>query len=1432
MLRPAMTPVPGDHAVRYVGDRLRVGLAHPSPGQSGWAAFLRTNLTRGARARDEVVALAGTLPESAHTFAGASWRDIPLRTEEGGWSLDLALTEPGPFRAKAYAVDPFGLQHWPEGDDLEVSVLPDRLRTANLIYCAFPRMFGAARPLRERRDPILEAAWAEQDRQGLTVIPLSGTLRDLTACLPHIFDTLGCRILHLLPVGPVPTTFARMGRFGSPYAQLDLTAIDPALVAFDRRTTAVEQFEELADGVHLRGGSLFLDIVVNHTGWGSRLMETHPEWFRRDAEGSFLVPGAWGVTWGDLAELNGGPPAFWETVAESLLTWCRRGVDGFRCDAGYMVPLEVWRYLGARVRQEFPDCVFLLEGLGGAWAATERLLGEGGMQWAYSELFQNHDPRAVSGYLDHCLRQAPRLGPLVHYSETHDNERLALHGPVWSLLRNRLSGLASQCGAYGFSAGVEWLAPEKLDVHEARGLAWGAEPNLVPELAALNRLLAEHPCFFDGARVERLSPDDAFVLALARHSGEGHDHCLVLVNLDPQGPRELALPKEAWTALGAPTLDLLGATLVLDDQGDRVRFSLRPGASHCLASQRVPAGLAGEAYRARRAQAAWAFQRLAQGLPAEVLGPCNWRHLAERVDRDAAGFLAGLSRLAPAEAFGDLLGALDAAMALDRYPAVVRWAPEDVSRIVPVPPRHWVLIEDRLPFAATLRVPGSRDLNLRSIPAGGRQIAALPPRGEDGEAEAELRVDRFGEEGHPLQGGLRFCGGTPRFKGHGEQGLALLTNGRGGMARLSADLGTVASKYDCLLGANLHPDLPCDRQILVKRARAWVIADGFLTALGAGNLERFEPGPPAHWIFRAHAGDGRTVVIGLSAEMLPGRNATVLRFSRGPATGRRALPGASRVSLTVRLDLEDRPFHEETVRSEALDGWFTAATSALPDRAGFRFQLALDRGLRAWCEGGVYHPGPEWCLGVAHPVEASRGMTAQGDAWSPGWFELPLAAGASLTLTVTAEPVAGPEGAVPALAAPPMRCPEEDTFGRQLETACAAFLVRRGEGLTVIAGYPWFLDWGRDTLIAARGLLAAGRGEQVLGLLRTFGALERQGTLPNRLAAEDDGDRDTSDAPLWFALALEEAAAALGPAVYEAKAGDRSLREVLCSIGRGYLACTPNGIRVDPASALVWSPAHFTWMDTRYPAGTPREGYPIELQALWIRLLRQLACLEVPAEAEAWDSLALRAEAALDRYWLPSVGWCADCLAAPAGTPAALAVPEDHLRPNQLFLVSLGLLQGPRARSLVAAVQRHLLVPGGLRSLAPLPVASPLEIRDGSGRLLNDPHRPYWGRYEGDEDTRRKPAYHNGTAWVWLLPTFCEALAAAWDHAPEAVAAARSLLGSLAGPLAEGCVGQLPELLDGDAPHAQRGCDAQAWSATEALRVWIRLTEDPWGKGA
>ena len=263
---------------------------------------------------------------------------------------------------------------------------------------------------------------------------------------------------------------------------------------------------------------------------------------------------------------------------------------------------------------------------------------------------------------------------------------------------------------------------------------------------------------------------------------------------------------------------------------------------------------------------------------------------------------------------------------------------------------------------------------------------------------------------------------------------------------------------------------------------------------------------------------------------------------------------------------------------------------------------------------------------------------------------------------------------------------------------------------------------------------------------------------------------------------------------------------------------------MDPGSALIWSPSHFTWMDTNYPACTPREGFPVELQALWIRLLRQLARIGVRADGKGWDELAAQALASLDTlFWSDRRGHYADVLLARACEPAAKAVVDDSLRSNCLFVVSLGLVAGQRAQRCVEAALRYLVVPGALRTLAPQPVSVPLPIRGADGRLLNDPSQPYWGRYEGDEDTCRKPAYHNGTAWTWTFPVFCEALARAWNFAPDAVAAAKAYLGSMDRLLTQGCIGQLPEILDGDAPHTQRGCDAQAWGVTEALRVWKLL---------
>lgn len=1407
--------------------------------------MLRTNLGRAGVIREEII--------RSHfqkvPLAGASWWDLRMRSDGEVWDVDLAMNEVGYFKAKPYAIDPQGRQHWPEGPDIGIAVHPDWCRTANTIYCAFVRLFGDTRSAVTARDSRLESQFKPLDQQGYTIIPPSGKLRDLIEQLPHIFDTLGCRILHLLPVNPPPTTYGRLGRFGSPYGCQDLTAIDPAVAVFDRRTTGVEQFAELADAVHRKGGRLFLDLAVNHTGWGATLQENHPEWFVRGPDGRFASPGAWGVTWADLVELDQRWPELWEYFADVFLVWCRRGVDGFRCDAGYMIPVPAWQHITARVRQEFPDTVFLLEGLGGAWEATENLLTEGGMQWAYSELFQNYSGVQVAGYLDHSHHQSQRVGNLIHYSETHDNDRLAARGRDWSLLRNRLCALTSVSGGYGFTCGVEWLASEKILVHQSAGLAWDAPDNLVSEIARLNRLLADHPCFFDGAKLTRLSAVDSPVYALLRESADGADRVLVLVNTDLKRSQTISVDEDLLAAMGPPVVDLLGQTVTEPKRSTagKVAFVVPPAGGFCLAAAAEPRGMGGERYRCARAQAAWALTALARVFPLELIGPYEWRALAEMVDAAPGKFLAATFNLTRDLARSDLIAALEAASRQRAFPQVVPWSLLDRRRIVMVPPAHWLLIRDAAPFRATLECEsGLQPRHAESIPVREGHVACFLAPSSPG--DARLVLERYAEVDGHVTGSVRFLASQPNLETQDPAaGLVLLTNGIGGMARLGVDLGRVQSKYDCLLAANLHPSLPVDRHILVKRARVWINADGFITPLNGENLVAFESGPPARWQFVANAGNGRSVAVELTADMLDERNATVLRFHRpeSPPLVGADLPNDCDVSLTVRLDLEDRNFHTETHRNPEVERHFNAHCRPLRDQTGFEFAPAPERRLRAFADRGSYHHAGEWSENLPHPVEQERGQIGSGDAFSPGWFELPLPKGASVTLTVSAELLepaptsAGRPDFVAArtqqneLALGRAQCAPEDTLGRQLTLAAQQFVVRRGSGKTVIAGYPWFLDWGRDSLICARGLLAAGMVEEVQQLLASFGRFVDRGTLPNTIFGEDASNRDTSDAPLWYGIVCEEVARVVGERFYEMPVGEGAVtfRDTLHAIAAGYRDGTPNGIRRDRRSGLVWSPGHFTWMDTNYPAGTPREGYPVEIQALWVRLLRQLSRMGNAAERSRWGELADQARDSLQKYyWLEDRGYLADALLAGPGQPAADAIVDTALRSNCLFAISLGLVDGERAQRCVDAVLRYLVVPGGVRSLAPLPVSPPLPIYGNDGRLLNQPEEPYWGRYEGEEDTRRKPAYHNGTAWTWTFPVFCEALALAWNRSVPAVAAARAYLGSVNRLLAEGCLGQIPEILDGDAPHAQRGCDAQAWGVTEALRVWKILHARPEAK--
>ena len=1463
-----MTPVPGERLVRFVGDQIRFtlrdGVSPPSPAvaegaRNHWRGLLRTNLGRGAARRREIIAAHAGEP----SHAGASWHDVPMQKKGDVWEIELPLAEVGFFKAKPYLLDPKGWQHWPEGPDVGIGVHPNFSRTANTIYCAFTRLFGATRTAAVAVDPELNFHLNPLESHDYTVIPPSGKLRDLTRQLTHIVQTLGCRILHLLPVHPTPTTYARFGRFGSPYAALDLTAIDPALVEFDHRTTGIDQFCELTSAAHALDARIFLDIVINHTGWGAILQENHPEFFLRNPDGTFASPGAWGITWGDLVELKQDGVALWDIIADALLTWCRRGVDGFRCDAGYKIPLPAWQYIITRVQEEFPQTIFLLEGLGGSWEATENLLTEGRMQWAYSELFQNYFGQEVANYLDYALRQSARVGLYVHYSETHDNDRLAKRSRAWSLLRNRLCALASVSGGFGFTCGVEWLATEKIKVHNCTGLSWDSPDHIIPELAQLNRLLADHPCFFDGAKLTRLGPNDLAVYALLRESAEGQDSVLVLVNTDVEKENVIALDAKssagvspAKTQAGSLRyFELLGqAPPPFEISNGKITFTLAPGAAFCLASTEKPVGLSGDAYRRVRAQAAWALEALGDILPLETIPNFPWRGLASLVNEAPARFLGSISYL-KAELSGfkkanasklSLEHLASLAKPFKQYPRVVVWTLLDCRRVTPVPPGHWLLIEDNAPFRATLEARNGMGeeqpvRHVQSIAVLNGHVACFSPQADA--AEAELILEHYAGVSQKVTAGIRFLSTQIQFPTPGSQlpspdSLVLLTNGIGGMARICVDLGRVNSKYDCVLGANLHPSVPADRHVFVKRIRVWVSADGFLSPLDVKNLSLFKAGPPAVWQFVANAGDGRTVEIELRAEMIKGKNTTVFQFSR--PTAERAigkqLPADADVRLTVRFDIEDRNFHSETKRDGGADHHFSTNIHEpqTPDlksgtQTGFVFTPAPDRQLHVWANSGEYHPQPEWCENTPHPVEQSRGQTGSGDAYSPGWFELPMPKGMRVTLTATAEKQvdvqvpAHDDGMLEHELQPAKH--SDASFEEQLLRAAKQFVVRRDEGKTVIAGYPWFLDWGRDTLICARGLLAAGMVEEVRQILFTFARLEKDGTLPNAIYGDNISNRDTSDAPLWFALVCEEMTKIKADFHSETvESTNRTIREILESIAVNYAKGTSNGICMDADSALIWSPSHFTWMDTNHPAGTPREGYPVEIQVLWIQLLRQLGKISGPAEQKKWGDLANRATASFEKlFWLEDKGWFADVLFAGPRGIARDATPSDALRSNCLFPVSLGLVTGEHAKRCVEAAQKYLVVPGALRSLAPLPVSVPLPIYGNNGQLLNNPSEPYWPRYEGEEDTRRKPAYHNGTAWTWTFPDFCEALARAWDFTPEAVATAKAYLGSVEKFMNEGCLGQIPEILDGDAPHRQRGCDAQAWGVTEALRVWKLL---------
>jgi len=333
---------------------------------------------------------------------------------------------------------------------------------------------------------------------------------------------------------------------------------------------------------------------------------------------------------------------------------------------------------------------------------------------------------------------------------------------------------------------------------------------------------------------------------------------------------------------------------------------------------------------------------------------------------------------------------------------------------------------------------------------------------------------------------------------------------------------------------------------------------------------------------------------------------------------------------------------------------------------------------------------------------------------------------------------------------------------------------------------------------------------------------EEKGTIPNMIVGDNTLNRNTSDAPLWFITACSELVNAEGNSDFlSTRCNGRTIRDIIFSIVHWFQNGAPNGVIMDPESFLIFSPAHFTWMDTNHPAGTPRQGYPVEIQALWFAALSFLNKIDPSGIEGDWSKAKKMVEQSIsDMFILNNKDYLADCLHANAGESAKNAVPDDAVRPNQLFAVTLEAITDLKVCRRIVSSCEQLLVPGAVRSLADQRVQYPVHIIH-NGKALNDPFNPYIGEYRGSEDTERKPAYHNGTAWSWLLPIFCEAWVKAYGK--KAGDTALAWLSSSTILMDQGCAGHIPEILDGNYPHTQRGCDAQAWGTSELLRVWKQM---------
>jgi len=462
---------------------------------------------------------------------------------------------------------------------------------------------------------------------------------------------------------------------------------------------------------------------------------------------------------------------------------------------------------------------------------------------------------------------------------------------------------------------------------------------------------------------------------------------------------------------------------------------------------------------------------------------------------------------------------------------------------------------------------------------------------------------------------------------------------------------------------------------------------------------------------------------------------------------------------------------------------------------------------------------------IPYRIERDRGYEWQGSLWSPGYFRADLVEGDRTTLVASTEGwdtirALSPEGAFRAEldrrnlllnAAPPQA---QTKPAAELVLAADQFLITpvartedtrvhiSGEDIrTVIAGYPWFTDWGRDTMISLEGLtLMTGRRNEAGRILRTFAHYVRDGLIPNMFPeGEKEGLYHTADATLWFFHAVHR---------YVQITNDRTtLKQVLprlVEIITYHRNGTRFGICMDPEDALLrqGQPGYqLTWMDAKVGdwVVTPRRGKAVEINALWYNALRLTAgwLREAGQEADmrCMNETADRVQSSFNqRFWDEAGGYLFDVVDGENGGN------DNACRPNQIFAISLDhpVLDEARWKPVMDVVTDRLLTPVGLRSLAP-------------------GHPDYKAKYYGDLRSR-DAAYHQGTVWAWLIGPYVDA----WRKLnPGKDTDARQFLTGFAAHMDEACIGSISEVFDAEAPYTPRGCVAQAWSVAEVLRCWV-----------